>query len=142
VQGKFITPRSLELASNVIWAKGKISLNTLTCALVGTIGAAGANDIASFLAYQDEIPTRESILKSPETATIPVSVGAIITLLFNLERAVDSETLTPIMKYISRLDTEHQAVFCTTLARSKSKQSIAYTNKAFTTWAMENQDIL
>lgn len=142
VQGKFITPRSLELASNVIWAKGKISTNALTCALVGTIGAAGANDIASFLAYQDEIPTRESIINTPETATIPSSVGAIITLLFNLERAVDAETITPIMKYVRRLDEEHQAVFCTTLARSKSKQKIAFTNKAFTDWARENQDIL
>lgn len=142
VQGKFITPRSLELASNVIWAKGKISQNALTCALVGTIGNAGANDIASFLAFQDEIPARETILKSPETAAIPNSVGAIITLLFNLERAVDSETITPIMKYVTRLEAEHQAVFCTTLARSKSKQKIAFTNKAFTDWARENQDIL
>lgn len=142
VQGKFITPRSLELGSNVIWGKDKISQNALTCALVGTIGSVGANDIASFLAYQDEIPTRESIIKTPETATVPGSVGAIITLLFNLERAVDAETITPIMKYISRLDDEHQAVFCTTLARSKSKQKIAFTNRAFTDWARENQDIL
>lgn len=142
VQGKFITPRSLELASNVIWGKDKITQNALTCALVGTIGNAGANDIASFLAFQDEIPTRESIIKTPETATIPNSVGAIITLLFNLERATDAETITPIMKYVGRLDAEHQAVFCTALARSKSKQTIAFRNKAFTDWARENQDIL
>lgn len=142
VQGKFITPRSLELASNVIWAKDKISHNALTCALVGTIGSAGANDIASFLAYQDEIPTRESIINTPESAAIPSSVGAIVTLLFNLERAVDAETITPIMKYVGRLEAEHQAVFCTTLARSKSKQPIAFRNKAFTDWARDNQDIL
>lgn len=142
VQGKFITPRSLELASNVIWAKDKISQNALTCALVGTIGSAGANDIASFLAYQDEIPTRESIINTPESAAIPSSVGAIVTLLFNLERAVDAETITPIMKYVGRLEAEHQAVFCTTLARSKSKQPIAFRNKAFTDWARDNQDIL
>ena len=142
VQGKFITNRSLELASNVIWAKDKISQNALTCALVGTIGTAGANDIASFLAFQDEIPTRESIINTPETATIPGSVGATVTLLFNLERAVDGDTLAPIMKYVSRLDAEHQAVFCTALARSKSKQTIAFRNKAFTDWARENQDIL
>lgn len=142
VQGKFITPRSLELGSNVIWAKGKISQNTLTCALTGTLGKVGANDIAAFLAYQDEIPARELILGSPDTAPVPTSAGVIITLLFNLERAVTTETITPIMKYVSRLDTEHQAVFCTTLARSKSKQPIAFTNKAFTDWARENQDIL
>ena len=142
VQGKFITPRSLELASNVIWKRDRISQNTLDCALLGTIGAAGANDIAAFLAFQDEIPTRESIIKTPESATIPSSTGAIITLLFNLERATDAETITPIMKYVTRLEAEHQAVFCTTLARSKSKQKIAFTNKAFTDWARENQDIL
>jgi hypothetical protein len=55
---------------------------------------------------------------------------------------VTAETITPIMTYVTRLDTEHQAVFCTTLARSKSKQAIAFTNKAFTTWARENQDIM
>jgi hypothetical protein len=142
VQGKTITPRSLELGSNVIWAKDKISQNALTCALVGTIGSAGANDIASFLAYQDEIPTRESIINTPDTAAIPTSAGAIITLLFNLERAVDGDTLAPIMKYVTRLDAEHQAVFCTALARSKSKQTIAFRNKAFTDWARDNQDIL
>lgn len=142
VQGKFITPRSLELASNVMWKRDKISQNALVCALVGTIGTAGANDIASFLAYQDEIPTRESIIANPETATIPVSVGATVTLLFNLERAVDGDTLTPIMKYVQRLEEEHQAVFCTALARSKSKQKFAFANKAYTDWARNNQDIL
>lgn len=142
VQTKFITPRSLELASNVIWVKDKISQNALACALIGTIGEAGARDIESYLAFQDEIPTRESILKSPESATIPASTGAIITLLFNLERVTDAETITPIMKYVTRLDAEHQAVFCTALARSKSKQTIAFRNKAFTDWARENQDIL
>ena len=142
VQGKFITPRSLELGSNVMWERDKISQNALTCALVGTVGTAGANDIASFLAFQDEIPTRESIINTPETAAIPASTGAIVTLLFNLERATDAETITPIMKYVRRLEEEHQAVFCTALARSKSKQKIAFTNKAFTDWARENQDIL
>jgi len=142
VQGKFITPRSLELGSNIVWQRDKISQNALLCALVGTIGNAGANDLTSYLAYQDDIPTRDAIINTPEQAAIPVSVGAIITLLFNLERAVTEETITPIMKYISRLDAEHQAVFCTTLARSPSKQKVAFRNAAFTTWARENQDIL
>ena len=140
--GQVVTHRSLELASNVMWGREKISQNALVCALVGTIGTVGANDIASFLAFQDEIPTRESIISSPESANIPTSAGATITLLFNLERAVDSETITPIMKYIRRLEEEPQAVFCTALARSKSKQKIAFTNKAFTDWARDNQDIL
>lgn len=142
MQQKTVSPRTLQLASNIMWQRDKISTNALTCSLIGTVGDAAARDLESFLAYQDEIPTREVILKSPTTAPIPTSAGATITLLFNLERAVDDETITPIMKYVERLDAEHQAVFCVSLARSKTKQKVAFRNKAFTDWARENQDIL
>jgi hypothetical protein len=141
-QSKTVSPRTLKLGSNVMWKRENISKNALTCALIGTVGEAAARDLESFLAYQDELPTREVILKSLATAPIPASAGATITLLFNLERVVDEETLSPIMKYVERLDAEHQAVFCVSLARSKSKQKIAFTNKAFTTWARDNNDIL
>lgn len=142
VQTKFITPRSLELGSNIIWGRDKISQNALACSLIGTIGEAGARDIESYLAFQDEIPTRESIINSPETAAVPASTGAMVTLLFNLEHATTEETINPIMKYVNRLDAEYQAVFCTTLARSRTKQKFAFNNKSFTDWVRENQDIL
>ncbi len=141
-QGKFITPRSLELASNIIWQRENNSENAVTCALVGTIGAAGANDIASYIAFQDQLPPRDLILKSPDTAPIPTSVAAIITLLFNLERIVDEDTITPVMAYISRLEAEHQGVFCSALARNPVKQKIAFRSAAFTKWASDNADIL
>lgn len=143
-QGKVVTPRSLELASNVLWGRGKtgVTENVLLAALIGTVGEAAARDLQSYIAFQDQLPSREIILKSPDTAPIPTSAGAIITLLFNLERAVDNETITPIMKYINRLDAEHQAIFCITLARSKTKQTVAFRSPAFTTWAAENADIL
>ena len=142
VQAKVVTPRSLELASNIIWKRDKVSLNALTAALIGTVGGAAAHDIESYIAFQDDIPPREVILKSPLTAPIPTSVGAIITLLFNLERAVEASTITPIMQYVKRLDIEPQSMFCITLGRSETKQHIAFSNAEFTAWAQENQDIL
>jgi len=144
VQGKFITPRSLELASNIMWGRDKpgVTANTLTAALIGTVGEAGARDLQSYLAFQDDLPPRDVILKTPESAPIPQSVAAIITLLFNLERIVDEDTIAPVMTYVERLETEHQAVFCTALARSKSKQRVAFRSAAFTKWAADNADIL
>lgn len=143
-QGKVVTPRSLELASNILWGRDKpgVTENVLLAALIGTVGEAAARDLQSYIAFQDQLPSRELILKSPETAPIPASAGAVMTLLFNLERAVDTETITPIMKYIDRLDAEHQAVFCVTLARSKTKQSVAFRSSAFSAWAAANADIL
>ena len=140
--GQVVTPRSLEKASHIVWQREKFNENTLLAVLIGTIGEPAARDMQHYIAFQDELPSRELILKAPDTAPVPTSVGAIITLLFNLERAVDADTMTPIMKYVSRMEAEHQAVFCTALARNKVKQTIAFRNSAFTKWAAENADIL
>jgi hypothetical protein len=125
-----------------VWQREKFNENTLLAALIGTIGEPAARDMQHYIAFQDELPSRELILKAPETTPIPTSVGAIITLLFNLERAVDTDTMSPIMKYVSRMEAEHQAVFCTALARNKTKQTIAFRNTDFTKWAADNADIL
>jgi hypothetical protein len=140
--GQVVTPRSLERVSNIVWQREKFNENTLLAALIGTFGEPAARDIQHFIVFQDELPSRELILKSPDTAPIPASAGAIITLLFNLERAVDTDTMSAIMKYVSRMEAEPQAVFCTSLARSKTKQTIAFRNGDFTKWAAENADIL
>jgi hypothetical protein len=142
VQGKFITPRSLQLASNIMWKRERLSANALTAALIGTVGDAGARDLQSYLQFQDELPKREDIIASPTTTRIPESVAVIITLLFNLERVVDEQNIEKIMTYVCRMETEHQAVFCTMLARSKTKQRIAFRSKDFTKWAADNSDIL
>lgn len=140
--GQVVTPRSLEKASHIVWQREKFTENMLLSGLIGTIGEPAARDMQHYIAFQDELPSRELILKAPDTAPIPQSVGAIITLLFNLERAVDTDTMTPIMKYVSRMEAEHQAVFCTSLARSKTKQIVAFRNANFTAWAASNADIL
>ena len=140
--GQVVTPRSLERASHIVWQREKFNENTLLAALIGTIGEPAARNMQHYIVFQDQLPSRELILKSPDTAPIPTSAGAIITLLFNLERAVDADTMTPIMKYVSRMESEPQAVFCTALARNKIKQTIAFRNSAFTKWAAENADIL
>lgn len=142
VQGKFITPRSLQLASNIMWKRERLTANALTAALMGTIGETGARDIESYLAFQDQLPKREDIIAKPETTPVPESVAVIVTLLFNLERVVEADTITPIMTYVCRMEEEHQAVFCSMLARSKTKQAIAFRSKAFTAWASRNADIL
>jgi hypothetical protein len=140
--GQVVTPRSLEKASHIVWQREKFTENMLLAGLIGTIGEPAARDMQHFIAFQDELPARELILKAPDTAPVPTSVGAIITLLFNLERAVEADTISAIMKYVSRMEAEHQAVFCTSLARSKTKQTIAFRNADFTKWAAENADIL
>jgi hypothetical protein len=126
-----------------MWKRDKISQNALPVRWQ-ELGTVGANDIASFLAYQDEIPTRESIYQVARTPpNIPTSAGAI-----------DYITVQPRTCGGQRDHHAHHEIYpptgggaasCVlhgTCTQSKSKQKIAFTNKAFTDWARDNQDIL
>lgn len=142
VQRAVVTPRSLEKASFITRGRSGFSRDALIAALTGTVGEPAARSLINFIEFQDQLPSREIILKSPDTAPIPDSSGAVITLVFNLLSIVERDTITPIMKYVRRLPAEQQGVFCVNLAKHKTKSSIAFTNAEFTRWAQDNQDIL
>jgi len=140
-QTSYVSPRSLELASRIVWQKDQFDSDTLIAALRGTIGDSGARDMEAFIAYQDELPTRQTIISNPMGAPVPASAGATIVLVFGLIASTTKENIAPFMQYVRRLDAEWQAVFGINLARS-SKQGIAFQCKAFTDWARDNQDLL
>jgi hypothetical protein len=54
---------------------------------------------------------------------------------------VDKQTITPFMQYLERFDPEWQACFAINIAKS-SKQSIAFSCKAFSDWVAKNEDLL
>lgn len=141
-QTSYVSPRSLELASRIVSKRDQFDSDTLIAALRGTIGESAARDMEAFIAYQDELPTRDSIIANPLGAPVPTSAGATIVLVFGLIASASRDNITAFMQYVGRLESEWQAVFGIHLARSPSKQSVAFGCKAFTNWARENQDIL
>ena len=53
----FITPRSLEAASDVLKLRDQYDDHTLTALLMGTIGDRGAMDMMAFVKLADQLPT-------------------------------------------------------------------------------------
>jgi hypothetical protein len=141
-QLSYVSPRSLELASRIVAKRDQFDSDALIAALAGTIGESAARDMQAFIAYQDELPTRERIVSQPKDAPIPTSAGATAVLVFSMIAAVDADNITPIMEYVSRLEPEWQAVFCISLAKNPAKQGIAMRARAFSDWAVKNQDLL
>lgn len=141
-QLSYVTPRSLELASRIVNKRDQFDSTTLQAALTGTIGEAAARDMEAFIAYQDELPTKEAIINSPTSAAVPDSAGACAVVTFGLINTVDGDNITPIMQYIERLGAEWQAVFCINLAKNPKKQAIAFRSKAFADWCTANADLL
>ena len=138
-RSKFVTPRSLELASHWLHAKDKLSTNTLKQALIGTIGARGGSDLEAYLAVYDQLPKQKEIIADPMTAKVPSTASASVMLVDRALGNMTQEFVTPWLQYFDRLDKEAQALFVMQVRKpTYSKQSLVMTNQKFTNWCMAN----
>lgn len=142
VQFAFVSPRSLERASNIVRARDKIDQESLIAALTGAIGESASRDLQAYIEYQNQLPTWESIIKNPTTCDVPQSAGACAVLVFGAIAKITKDTMTPCMKYIERFEPEWQACFAINLSKSPSKQAIAFSSVVFADWVARNEDIL
>ena len=135
----FVTPHSLEAASD--WLKERASYDdqTLTGLLMGTIGARGAMDLMAFVKLADQLPSLESIKQDPQNAKVPESASAVCMVVYRTLASLEKDWVNPWMDYMVRLDKEAQGMFANGVRAPKySKQSMVMTNKKFTDWAMAN----
>lgn len=142
MQGAFVSPRSLELASRILKQREHLTPNALLAAMIGTIGEAGARDMHAFVEYQDQLPSWESITNSPKTARLPDSPGACAVLVFGGIAKIDRVTVVPFMDYVERMEPEWQAVFAINVAKNPEKSQIAFNSPKFRDWLTKNVDIL
>ena len=135
----FVTPRSLEAASDWLKVRDSLTHNALTGNLIGTIGARGAMDLMAYVSLADQMPTLEDIKTSPKTAKIPDSAAGVCMVVFRTLGSIEKEWINQWMDYLLRLDKEAQGMFANGVrAKKYKKQSLVMTNKKFTDWAMNN----
>lgn len=135
----FVTPRSLEAASDWLKQRDKFDSQTLTAALMGTIGDRAAMDLMAFVKLADQLPSLESIKKDPLTAKVPDSAAAVCMVVYRTLASLEKEWLDAWLDYMVRLDKEAQGMFANGVRAPKySKQAMVMTNKKFTAWAMSN----
>jgi hypothetical protein len=138
----FVSPRSLETASNIVRTRKENDADSVIAALTGAVGESAARDMQAYIEFSDQLPTWEATINSPKTTTIPTSPGACAIVVFGAISRVTKETITPFMEYLERFDAEWQAVFAINIAKTPSKQGIAFSCKAFAEWVAKNQDLL
>ena len=135
----FVTPRSLEAASDILKTREHMDDMTLTAALMGTIGDRGAMDLMAFVKMSDQLPSLQSIKDDPKTAKVPESAAAVCMVVYRTLASLEQDWLDAWMDYMPRLDTEAQGMFANGVRAPKySKRSMAMQNKKFTKWAMDN----
>lgn len=135
----FVTPRSLEAASDILKVRDGLDDQTTTAMLMGTIGERGAMDLMAFVKLADQLPSLESIKQDPKNAKVPDSASAVCMVVYRTLASLDKDWVNQWMDYLVRLDKEAQGMFANGVRAPKySKQAMVMTNKKFTEWAMQN----
>jgi hypothetical protein len=145
VQGAVVTPRTLELASNIVREKDNMPFNAMLASLAGTIGEAAAESMAAFIRHYDALPKWEEIMKNPTGCRLPEdsNAGAMSMIVFNaVQRIQNKDDVSSMLKYLNRADEEWQTLFCLAIASDAKKQSMAFSCGAFAEWVVKNEDLL
>lgn len=124
-QQAFVTPRSLEFASDIVKSKSKKSPTALQAQLTGAIGASGAADLTAFIHLDEQIPPIASILSNPMTTALPANPIARLVLLFNLVVRSEVDNVQPILQYLSRFNSEMRGLFMNKMLGTPSKSKWA-----------------
>jgi len=132
----FVTPRSLEAASDWLKVRDRLDDMSLTAALIGTVGDRAAMDLMAFVRLSNDLPTLKSIKETPETAKVPESAAAVCMVVYRTLASIEADWLDAWMTYLNRLPAEAQGLFANGVRAPKyAKQGLVMTNKAFTQWA-------
>lgn len=135
----FVTPRSLEAASDWLKQRHLYDDQTLTSLLMGTIGDRGAMDLMAFVKLADQLPSLQSIKDDPMGARVPDSAAAVCMVVYRSLATMSADWIDAWMTYLPRLDMEAQGMFAGGVTRDTyAHRKIVMTNRKFTDWAMQN----
>ena len=135
----FVTPRSLEKASNWLKIRDRLTDKVLMAALMGTVGSEAAANLNTYVRVADQLPSLDSIKKDPMGAVVPSSASAVCMVVHRTLQTIDKTWMDAWMDYASRLDKEAQTMFAMQVRRPNyNKQAEVVTNKKFTAWCMAN----
>lgn len=135
----FVTPRSLEKASDILKKCRDVPEPVLYHLLAGVVGERFTADMMNILKLANTMPSWAEIINNPITTAIPHNGASVCLIISKALSNVEGTTFANWMQYMARLPKEAQALFAMSVMSSKSpKRSIAVTNREFTEWAISN----
>jgi hypothetical protein len=134
----FVTPRSLEKASDIVKQRHILGDDLTINLLSGTIGESAARDMQGFLQVADKLPSWEAMTKDPQNCRIPDDAVAKCILIFSAVTRMDRTSLPSIMQYIRRMELEWQALFASTAMKATRTQGVCCSDKSFVNWCADN----
>jgi hypothetical protein len=147
----FVTPRTLELASNWLKQREHMSSHELTAALIGTLGQRAASDLAAYVTVALDMPRLDEIKANPMTCRVPTNNSVVCMVVHRTLSNIERNWTDAWMDYMMRLPAEAQGMFANAVRRSvekdangkpKSKRLMeVFTNKKYMDWSLKNNHL-
>lgn len=133
----FVTPRSMERASQILAMTKGMPDSVINHALIGTFGTRATYDMMAMVRLAQDLPAWDKIIADPEKTNIPESPSAVCMLVYSAVQRVEKDNINKWVKYMNRLSKEAQGLFATSVMRTK-KASTVGTSQEFIKWATAN----
>jgi hypothetical protein len=135
----FVTQRSLSRAARWVDRADMLDDQTLTAALIGTIGERAALDMAAFIQLAADLPKLVQIKDDPHAAKVPNNSSAVCMVAFRLLGALERDWVDQCIDYVERLPKEAQFLFFNTAREKEYKHRDAILRNAkYGRWALKN----
>jgi hypothetical protein len=137
----FVTCRALHAASDWVKLRDTLDDQTLTAALIGTLGDRGALDLMAHVSMSKEMPKIADIKADPMTAKLPESAAARCLIIYHVLSNIERDWVDPWMTYLCRMSKDEQALFGSSVRAegyNEKRRSIVMTNGLFQKWARDN----
>jgi hypothetical protein len=144
----YVSPRSLETASHFVWdyKDNKITERQLMACLEGALGREGAQQLATFISLETQIPSPDDIRNNPETAIVPGDPAAVCLVMLSAVQWVKTrDDVSAWFKYITRKDpvsdksmfaNETQALFVLNAREKEDLKEVMESTSEFGKWAV------
>ncbi len=132
----YACPRTWEFTNRILKTVDISAPHILQC-LSGTISEGVAREFVAFCRIYYTLPKIDSILAAPGATEVPHEPSVLFALVGSLSDRVNEESLTPIMKYISRFPIEFQVVFVRSAIR---RNKALLSHKELQNWIVANAE--
>lgn len=134
-RASFVTPRSLEKASVITKRRDVLGIRSVTAALMGTLGERAAMDMGAWVDLADQLPSMESIRKTPQKAKVPENAAAICMVVYKALMTIESSWVAEWFEYMGRLPNEAKAMFINNVRSttySNERRNAVFNHPTFT----------
>lgn len=138
-QDKWVTPRSLHAASDVVKKIEVLDEDTLTAGLEGAIGASFSTKLMSFIRFGQQLPPFTRVCDEPDTCPVPSNPTAQLVQVFQFVSQVkDKDQAEAVSTYTNRMKNEMQSLFVHTVAHSTRQEKFVL-SKTFAKLLSQNR---